>query len=337
MSSSPIRVAVIGAGNMGRHHVRNYASVPEAKLCAVVDLNPETKVLAEKHGATHYIDYQKMLDEIRPDAVSVVVPTSLHMPVGAEVMRRGIHLMLEKPIAPTVDEADALIKIAHENQVVFTVGHIERYNPVVRKLKELIEVERLGDITSIVSKRVGGFPAVEPNTDVILDLAVHDIDIISFLLGRYPKGVFAHGSQTLHSKKIDAAEILLDYGEASGFVQANWTTPVKVRTIAVTGSAGYVEGNYVTQELNYYEHNLAALKGDFKHDVAKMAAPKKETIPVDFHEPLEVELTLFLHTIMGKVQRKLVSPKDAREALRVALSALDFREKQNLNKRRLGV
>jgi UDP-N-acetylglucosamine 3-dehydrogenase len=329
---TPLRIAVIGAGNMGRHHVRNYAAIPESQIVAVVDMNPATAELAATHGARHYTDYLRMLDEVKPDAVSVVVPTPLHAPVATEVMRRGIHCLVEKPIASTVAEADELIGLAERQGVVFTVGHIERYNPVVRKLKELIDQGRLGDITSIVSKRVGGFPVVEPKTDVIIDLAVHDIEIISFLLDRYPSHVYGHGSRTLHSAKIDAAELLLDYGTASGFVQANWTTPVKVRTIAVTGSAGYVEGNYITQELSYYEHNLAGLGGDFRKNVAQMADPRKETIQVDFHEPLEVELRAFLQTIRGQVKRRLVSPQDAREALRIALTALDLKAAEHQSK-----
>ena len=318
----PVRVAVIGAGNMGRHHVRNYAAIPEAQLVAVVDLNPATKELASQHGAKHYTDYLEMLDVEHPDAVSVVLPTTMHAPVGLEILKRGIHLMLEKPIASSVADANSLIKVAREQGVVFTVGHIERYNPVVRKLRELIENGALGRITSIVSKRVGGFPAVEPKTDVVLDLAVHDIDIMSFLLDRYPDAIYSHGSRTVHSSEIDAAEVLLDYGDASGFVQANWTTPVKVRTISVTGSAGYVEGNYVTQELIYYEQQKPDMSADFRVDVARVATAKKQVIPVDFREPLEVELTSFLLTIQGLVQRRLVSPEDAREALRIALDSL---------------
>ena len=322
---TPIRVAVIGAGNMGRHHVRNYSALDAAKLIAIVDMNPDMRSLAEEHGAKYYSDYKLMLDEMKPDAVSVVVPTPFHAEVGLEVLSRGIHLLMEKPIALTISEADKLIELAKEKKVVFTVGHIERYNPIVRKLKELIDEGRLGNITSIVSKRVGGFPAVEPKSDVVTDLAVHDIEIISFLLNRYPISIFSHGSRTLHSKEIDAAELLLDYGEASGFVQANWTTPVKVRTIAVTGSNGYVEGNYITQELEYYQHNMQPRRPDneFKSFVDAVGDPQKEIIKVDFKEPLALELSLFIQTINREIKHRLVSPIDAREALRFAIQAAE--------------
>jgi len=326
--ATPVRVAVIGSGNMGRHHVRVYAALDAAELVAVADPNPATRALAEQYNCHHFTRYVDMLDQVHPDAVSVSVPTHLHAEISAEVMSRGIHCLVEKPIASTIAEANALIALAESRRLVFTVGHVERYNPVVRKLHSLIQEGKLGEITAIVAKRVGGLPAVETKTDVVLDLAVHDIEIMSFLLDRYPDQVFAHSSRTLHSSEVDAAELLLDFGAASGFVQANWTTPVKIRTIAVTGTAGYVEGNYVTQELNYYEHNMSKLKGEYIAEVAQLAASQLQSIQVDFREPLEVELSMFVATIQGHVRERLVSPQDAREALRIGLAALPRKKAQ---------
>lgn len=324
MSRQKIKVAVIGGGNMGRHHLRNYFLLPEAELVALADINPATKSLAKEYKTKHFTDYKKMLDETNPDAVSIVVPTQFHAAFATTVMKRGIHCLLEKPITSTVKEADQLIALAKKQKVVFTVGHIERYNPIVRKVKEIVDDNKIGQITSVICKRVGGFPANEPKTDVIIDLAVHDIDIISFLLGEQPKSIASHGSRTHHSKQIDSAEILMDYGRASGFVQANWLTPVKIRTIALTGSEGYLEGNYITQELEYYRHNMQKTMGDsFSNFVIKMGEPEKTIIKVDFEEPLAVELKAFLSKIQGSAQVQLVEPYDAREALRLALEAVE--------------
>lgn len=321
--SNKVRVAVIGAGNMGRNHLRNFFLLPEADLVALADINPETKSLAEEYKSKYFTDYKQMIDEMKPDAVSIVVPTPFHAEVAAYAMERGIHCLLEKPITSTVEEADGLINLAKKHNIVFTVGHIEHYNPVIKKLKELLDAGKVGKITSIVCKRVGGFPAVEPKTDVIIDLAVHDIDIISYLIGKQPIRIYSHGSQTYHSNKIDSAEILMDYGDVSGFVQANWLTPVKIRTIAVTGSEGYVEGNYITQELEFYRHNMSkASNGGFSNFVVKMGDPEKDIIKVDFEEPLAVELKAFLAAIHGDNKVHLVDPKDAREALRLALEAI---------------
>lgn len=221
-----------------------------------------------------------------------------------------------------MEEADKLIACAEENGVTFTVGHIERFNPVIKKLKQMIDDNAIGDITSVVCKRVGGFPAVEPKTDVIIDLAVHDVDIVNYLLGQKPKAIHSHGSRTRHSKKIDSAEILMDYGRASGFIQANWLTPVKIRTIALTGSLGYLEANYITQELTYYKHNMKEIQKDgFTEFVLQVGDPEKRVIKVDFEEPLAAELKAFMAKSMGRTA-SIVDPVDAREALKISLEAV---------------
>lgn len=318
-----LRVAVIGAGNMGKHHLRNYSELSGVQLVGLADINPEAKTLAKEYDVDYFADYLEMLEKLKPDAVSIVVPTPFHFNIASHVIRLNIHCMLEKPITSTVDEADRLIDLAKKHKVIFTVGHIEHYNPLIRKLKKLLEANKVGEVSSIVCKRVGGFPAVEPATDVIIDLAVHDIDIISYLLNSQPKRIFSHGSRTHHSQKIDSAEILLDYGQASGFVQANWLTPVKVRSIAVTGSKGYIEGNYITQELQYYRHNVQKEVDDnFSRFVVTMSDTQKDTIKVDFEEPLAVELRSFIDKINGNNSVHLVEPTAAREALKLALEAV---------------
>lgn len=329
-SSHKIRVAVIGAGNMGKNHLRNYFLLPDAELVGLADINPDTKKLADEYKASFFTDYKKMLDELKPDAVSIVVPTPFHGEVATEVMSRGIHCLLEKPITSTVKEAEALTELAKQQKVVFTVGHIEHYNPLVIELKKLLDKNAIGEVTSIVCKRVGGFPAVEPRTDVIIDLAVHDIGIISHLLGKKPNKVFSHGSRTHHSTKIDSAEILLDYGQASGFIQANWLTPVKIRTVAVTGSKGYIEGNYITQELEYYKHNMQVGNEGFPNFITTMGEPEKEIIKVNFQEPLAEEIKAFLSHVEGDKKSYLVQPEEATEALKLALEAVGpYNEKES--------
>lgn len=322
LSGKKIRVAVIGAGNMGKNHLRNYFMLPGAELVGLADINPATEKLAKEYGASFFTDYKQMLDEAKPEAVSIVVPTPFHAEVATEVMSRGIHCLLEKPIASTVEEAEALIQLAKKQKVVFTVGHIEHYNPLVVALKKLLDKNTIGEITSIVCKRVGGFPTVEPKTDVIIDLAVHDIGVINFLLGKTPKSITSHGSRTHHSSKIDSAEMLIDYGHASGFIQANWLTPIKIRTIAVTGSNGYIEGNYITQELESYVHNMQKESDEFFDFIIKMGEARKDIIKVDFQEPLAQELKTFLAKVDGDTSSYIVDPKEAAVALQYALEAV---------------
>lgn len=320
-----VKVAVIGAGNMGKNHLRNYFMMEEADLVGLADINPAAKELADEYNTKFFTDYKEMLDKVKPEAVSIVVPTPFHAEVATEVMNRGINCLLEKPIASTTKEAKKLIKLSVEKGVVFTVGHIEHYNPLIVSLKNLLDDGIIGDITSIVCKRVGGFPQIEPKTDVIIDLAVHDIGIISYLLNSQPKSITSHGSRTYHSNKVDSAEILLDYGKASGFIQANWLTPVKIRTIAITGSQGYIEGNYVTQELSVYKHTFTKKfdEGGFAGFVTEMKAQEKESIKVDFEEPLAKELRTFLAHSRGDKNSPIVTPHEATNALELALRAAE--------------
>jgi UDP-N-acetylglucosamine 3-dehydrogenase len=332
-SSKRLKVAVIGAGNMGRNHIRTYSKMSDVQLVAIVDVDPKSVELAEEYGVPFLSDYTKLFEKGVVDAVSVVVPTHLHHRISSEFMARGIHCLVEKPIASKVEEAEDLIAIAEQHGVVFTVGHIERFNPMIQKLKKLVAEKEIGEITSIITRRVGGFPSVEPKSDVIVDLAVHDIDIISYLLGRQPKKTYSHGSKTLHSHKIDSAELLLDYGSASGFVQANWTTPVKIRTIAVTGTTGYVEGNYITQELVYYKHNMRRHSDGFKSFVSSFGEPEKYHISEDIQEPLLLELRAFLDKINGGAAN-LIEPRDARDALAIVLEAIESMNSDGTNKKK---
>jgi UDP-N-acetylglucosamine 3-dehydrogenase len=295
------------------------------ELVALADINPDAKKLADEYDIEYFKDYKKMLDVAKPDVVSIVVPTPLHYPIGKNVMERGIHCLVEKPIASTPEEGDKLIELAKKHDVIFTVGHIERYNPMIQKLKKLVQNEDIGEITSIVVKRVGGFPDIEPKTDVIIDLAVHDIEILSFLLDKDPIHVHGHGSKTLHSSKIDSAEIFLDYGTASGFIQANWITPVKIRNIAVTGTKGYVEGNYITQELTYYKHNMKNVTEGFKNFVVTLGEPQKHFISDTPQEPLKNELAAFIKAVKTGDSKTtgLVDPSSARKALKIALLAIE--------------
>lgn len=322
MAPDELRVAVIGGGNMGKNHLRTYAGLEGAKVIGLADINPKAKSLADQYDTAYFEDYIRMLDETKPDAVSVVVPTPLHHKIALEVLKRGINCLLEKPIASTVKEADEIIEAAERAKVVLAIGHIERFNPMVQKLHSIIKKGEIGEVTSVIARRVGGFPENEPNSNVIIDLAVHDIDVISYLLDRQPQGVHGHGSKTLHSREIDSAELLLDYGSASGFVQANWITPVKVRNLAVTGTKGYVEGNYITQEVTYYKHSMVPKNDGFKNFVVSLGEPEKHYHSETPKEPLAIELSAFLDRIRGDETAEIVHPATARDALDVVLLAV---------------
>lgn len=324
-----VRVGVIGVGNMGAHHVRNYAEMDRTKLVAVADANTRISEIADTYNADYYNSFEEMLDKSALEAVSLAVPTDLHHKIGRTVLESGVHLLVEKPIAANLQEALDLAKTAEEKGLVLTVGHIERYNPVISKAKEFIDSGKLGKITSVISQRLGGFPQKQPDTDVILDLAIHDIDIINYLLNQKGEVLASHGSRTFHTKNIDSAEILMDYNGVAAFIQANWITPVKIRKLAITGALGYLEANYISQELTHYERTNIEAKDDFSAFVSTFGKPNKRILKSNVEEPLRIQLNSFISAVNGEHPEALVSPSEAITALDLAISALSKMRRNN--------
>lgn len=321
--AEPIRVAVIGGGNMGRHHVRIYAEMFGVELVALADPRPAAAALAEERGARYYPDYLAMLAAENVDAVSIVVPTALHLEIAEAAIAADAHVLVEKPIAATVAEAEQMTASAAAAGKVLAVGHIERYNPVVRQLKRLISEGAVGTVSSVTCKRLGGFPLVQPPTNVIIDLAIHDIDVISYVTGQPAELLGAHGSRTFHPEQIDSAELLLRYGTASGLVQSNWVTPVKIRSISVTGSRGYLEGNYVSQEVVQYEASVNPEDGAWSDFVSHFGNPRQVVHAETPREPLVLELEVFVSACRGR-SGLAIEPAEATAALATALKAMQI-------------
>lgn len=188
---SKLKCAVIGTGYLGKFHAEKYAALDDCELVAVVDVNEEAaKMVAEKNGAQALQDYQPLLGQV--DAVSIVVPTTLHHAVARDFLLAGAHVLVEKPIAVTVEEADDLIQIARANQRILQVGHLERFNPAVRGLENLEEKPLF-----IESHRLSPFNPRANDVSVVLDLMIHDIDIILALVDSEIERVDASGTAVL--------------------------------------------------------------------------------------------------------------------------------------------
>lgn len=317
------RVGVIGVGNMGYHHARNYAEIPNAQLVAVADPNEERgRSVAERFSCRFFRSFEQMLEKEAIEAVSIVLPTNLHYQVARQVIAAGIPALVEKPLAATVAEAEALTAAARERGVLLAVGHIERFNPAVQELRRRLDAGELGAVRSVVAKRVGVLPPQVKDANVIVDLAVHDIDVIGYLLGSAPTEVYAAGGRALLSDRLDDAEIFLKYGDIGCFIQVNWITPLKIRTLSVTGSAGYAELNYVTQKLEIYQSNVERHFDDFGDFVIRFGTPRTVTVPITAREPLRLELEAFLQAVEGK-SANIVSGEEGTEALVVAYRALE--------------
>jgi len=298
-----IRVGVIGAGAMGKHHARIYSELPEAELVGVMDVDEQTAAeIATKYNTEAFNDCERLL-KTDLDAVSVAVPTTLHEDIALKAANHGVHMLIEKPIAESFKSADAVIDAARRKNVKLMIGHIERFNPAILKLKELIYAGELGQILSISCKRVGPYPPRIRDVGIIIDLAVHDIDTISYLYGKRAINVYSIAGNSFHIKE-DHATILLQYEDKkSGMVETNWLTPYKMRKLTVTGTGGVASADYLAQTLAIW--NEAGLR---KVDVKKS-------------EPLKNELELFLHFIRND-EEPSPSGEEGKYVLHVALSAI---------------
>ncbi|MBU1135189.1 MAG: Gfo/Idh/MocA family oxidoreductase [Nanoarchaeota archaeon] len=314
-----LKTAVIGVGNMGKHHARVYTEL-DSELVAVSDPDEKRgKEIAEKFSCKYYSDYKEMLEKEKIDAVSVAVPTKFHKDVCLYCIENGKHVLVEKPIADKIEDARAIIDAAKSKGIKLLVGHVERFNPAVQKLKEIIDKREIGDITSIIARRVGVFPPQVLDANVIIDLAVHDIDIVNYILGKQPTAIYASGGKALIDKREDYADIFMKFGKTNVLIQANWITPVKIRNISVTGTNGYAEVNYITQELKIYKTKLKKNFDTF-NDVVEFAKPAVMTITMEGEEPLKLEIENFLESIREN-KEPLVTGEDGLNAIDIALKA----------------
>ena len=313
-----MKAAVIGVGNMGKKNARIYAEL--GVLSAVADLNEKLgKEAAEKFQCAYYNDFKEMLEKEKPDAVSVCVPTAYHPSVAAAVIDARVPLLVEKPLALTAEDARKIVARAREKNILLTVGHVERFNPGVQKLKELVPT--LGDIVTIQAKRVGLFPSQVADMNVVTDLAVHDIDIICHLLGTRPLAVAASGGRALITKREDYADILLRFPKASGLVSVNWITPIKIRELSVTGTRGHAVLNYITQDIQLYKTNYEKTHDSFGDFVIKFGTPDTVPVPVKKEEPLKMEIQSFLSAVKNSTP-PIVTGEEAVTALEIAEQAL---------------
>ncbi len=294
-----VKVGVIGLGAMGQHHARIYSQMG-CELVGVVDADlARAKEIGEKYAVPYYNGYGALLGRV--DAVSIVVPTTLHQVVAADFLKRGIHCLVEKPIASSIAEAEEMMRVARENQAKLMIGHIERFNPAVTKLKKIIDDGILGQLLIISTRRVGPFVPRIRDVGVIIDSGTHDIDVARYLTGREPKTVFSRAGRIRHPKD-DYAVIVMDYQGTEVCIEVNWFTPHKVRTLVATGSEGIAYLDYIEQHLTLYNSH------------------GPETIPVEKAEPLALELKHFLKCVENG-EEPLVDGYEGMKDLEIALMA----------------
>jgi UDP-N-acetylglucosamine 3-dehydrogenase len=314
-----LKVAVIGVGAMGRNHARVYADIPGATLVAIADQNGEAaEEVSRRQGGKIYTDYRRLLDEEKPDAVTVAVPTVDHLEVAKEVVSRGIHLLIEKPIAFSVEEGQMIIDAAAEAEVQLMIGHIERFNPAVQSLKTRLAKGELGRVFQIDARRQGPFPSRVKDVGVVIDLAVHDLDVMRFITGAEIYRVYAETERRIHSTREDLLSglVRLDDGVV-GTLNINWLTPTKIRELFVTGERGMFRVDYLTQDLFLFENAAASLEDWPYRNLRGVSEGRMIRHIVAKKEPLRAEQESFLSAVRGE-SPVTVSGKDGLQALELA-------------------
>lgn len=318
-----IRAGVIGVGAMGRNHARVYNEIPDVDLVAVADLDLElAEETARRLGAHAYADYGEMLRKERPTILTVSVPTRAHCQVVLDALSAGCHVLVEKPIAATPEEARMMLGRASELGLVLAVGHIERYNPAVLELKRRLEAGQLGQIFQIRARRLGPFPARVRDVGVVVDLATHDLDLMRYLLdaGNSVQRLYAETEHRIHTAHEDLFSGMVRFQNGVlGLLDINWLTPTKIREISVTGQCGMFVADLLTQDLYFYE-NEAASEIEWNHMSLLRGVSEGEMIRLKLlrREPLRAELEALAAAARGD-HTQVVTGKDGLIALELAL------------------
>ena len=301
----PVRAAVIGVGALGQHHARVYESLPEARLVGVYDLDHDRAAeVAARHSCRAFAHQRELLAEA--EAVSVAVPTVDHHRVARAVLEEGRHVLVEKPMASTLSEADDLIRVAGERGLVLQVGHIERFNPAVEVLRATVSRPRFIEV-----HRLGEFSPRSLDIDVVLDLMIHDLDILLSLDGSEVVGVDAVGVPVL-TPKVDIANARVRF--ASGLIAnltASRVSAEKVRKFRVFSPRTYISVDFTAREARVYR--LQESPSGPAISVERTATPEEE--------PLRRQLSGFLRAVR-EGSPPAVTGADGRRALALALTIL---------------
>lgn len=309
---------------MGSNHARIYAEMDDVELAGVAD--PDALVaqkIARRYGATYYDDYRALLAMESPDVVSVAVPTRLHPEISVDAMSRGSHVLVEKPLALSIEEGQRIIDAADRYGVKLAVGHIERFNPAVVEIKRRLDDQQLGRLFQMHARRLSPFPGRVQDVGVILDLATHDIDVMRHLVGCDVERAFAETDQKAHFSCEDLVSALLRFSNGViGVLDVNWLTPTKVRQLVVLGEQGMYIADYLTQDVYWYKNHpahaawdtLSGFRGAWEGEMVKLHFDKKE--------PLCAELESFVAAVRADVDPE-VSGDDGLAAIALSMTLID--------------
>jgi UDP-N-acetylglucosamine 3-dehydrogenase len=313
-----MRVGVIGVGSMGQNHVRILSEM--GMLGGISDISPEVaKAVAEKYSVPYHISHQDLLKSDL-DAVVIVTPTSTHKKIAMDAFQAGKHVLLEKPMTGSSRDLGDLVALAAGKKLVLAGGFTERHNPVVAFAKQAVKSGEYGELITAATRRVSSLPTRIRDIGVVMDLGIHDIDVVQYVVAKRAKSVYALGGKGKDMKYEDHANVLIDFeGGETGFIEVNWLTPMKVRKLALTCSKNFVEVDYMDQSATvcsssfkpFEQGNLYNVPLEF--DLRRIALKKEE--------PLKRELKDFAESV-AKGRQPLVSGENTLQTLKIAEAAL---------------
>ncbi len=299
-----LRAGVVGVGYLGKFHARIYSDMPDVDLVGVVDSDAAVaESIGGQYGAASFTDYRDLLGKV--DVVSIVVPTSLHREVALPFIEAGVHVLLEKPVASTLEDAKAIVEAAEQAGVTLQIGHLERYNAGILALHAQAIEPRF-----IEAHRLSTFVERATDVDVVVDLMIHDIDIVMSLVGADIRAISANGLAVL-TDHIDIANARLEFvNGAVANVTASRASTKKMRRIRMFGRDSY-------QALDFEDQQLEVVRAVSSDPDSKFPEVVKEKIEVEPAMPLDAELADFIKTVRAGT-RPLVNGADGYRALDVA-------------------
>ena len=309
----PVKVGVIGIGNMGQHHARVLSRLKDVQLVGVSDVNIERGIeTASKYQVYYFEEYQKLLKHV--DAVCVAVPTRLHYSVGMACLKAGVHVLIEKPIAASIAEAESLVNAAADFNRILQVGHIERFNPAFKELHNVLKTE---EVLAIEARRMSPYSQKANDVSVVLDLMIHDIDLILELANSPVAKLTASGSRGTDSPYLDYVTATL--GFANGIVAtvtASKVTHRKIRTISAHCRNSLTEADFLNNKIEIHRQTTENCMADYGQVMYRQDG-LIEKVYTSNTEPLHAELEHFVNCVRGG-DKPSVGGEQALKALRLA-------------------
>jgi UDP-N-acetylglucosamine 3-dehydrogenase len=314
------RIGIVGFGSIGRHHARNLAAMKGVELVGVVDTSPLALAQADALGFPTLGSTSALL-AAGIDAVIICVPTSLHEAVADEFIDGSCALLIEKPLAQSMVAAKRLIARCSRAGVPLMVGYVERYNPAMEFVRDFVAAGNLGRLISMSARRVGVLPPRIRDASVLIDIGVHDIDMVAFITGARLNLLAAQGGMAVLDDRLDFATLLLDAAGCVVSIEANWITPVKLRELSITGTRGYCRVDYITQEAWFAPGQRFEPTLDYEDLVRQYKQGTLISLPIAKREPLLRELEVFIAGVRGG---PLPNPSIALASLRIAEEATEM-------------